>query len=95
MIVRLNEKLRSILSINIHCLKQAFQKRILPKENQQHPSKIYLVFQQQPQNLFSFLLSPSWKHWQFLRPKAFKKLLQSSLHAQKATRTYQELGRTD
>ena len=61
MIVCLNDELRSILSINRHCLKLAFKKRILPNKNQhqQHPSKIYFVFQQQPQNLFCFPLSPT------------------------------------
>ena len=59
MIVHLMKKLRSILSNNRHCLKQAFQERPLPKVNQQPVSKTYLVSQQQPQNLFPFFLSPS------------------------------------
>ena len=53
------KKLRSILSNNRHCLKQAFQERNLPKVNQQPVFKIHLVSQQQPQILFVFLLSPS------------------------------------
>ena len=59
MIVPLMKKLGSILSNNKHCLKQAFQERTLPKVKKPPVSKIHLVSQQQPQNLFLFLLAPS------------------------------------
>ena len=55
----LMKKLKSILSNNRCCLKQAFQEKALPKVNQQSVSKIHLVSQQQPQNLFFLILSPS------------------------------------
>ena len=55
----LMRKLKSILSNNRRCLKQAFQVQTLPKVNQQSVSKIHLVSQQQPQNLFLFIRSPS------------------------------------
>ena len=59
MIVPLIKKVRSNLNINRRCLKQPFQERTLPKANQQPVSKIHLVSQQQPQNLFPFSLPPS------------------------------------
>ena len=52
----LMKKLKSILSNNRHCLKQAFQGRTLLKVNQQPVSKIRLVSQKQPHNLFPFSL---------------------------------------
>ena len=55
----LMKKLKSILSNNRCCLKQAFQEQALPEVNQQSVSKIHLVSQQQPQNLFFLILSPS------------------------------------
>ena len=54
--VTLMKKLKSILSNNRPCLKQAFQGQTLPKVNQQPVSKIHLVSQKQPHNLSFFVV---------------------------------------
>ena len=79
----LAKKLRTILSNSRDFLKQTFQELTLPKVNQQPVSKIRLCPNNNLKIFFLFHCYLLRQHLRFLRPKALKKLLQSSLHTQK------------
>ena len=83
MILPLMKKLRSILSNNKHCLKQAFQERTLPKVNQQPCPKFILRPNSNHKISFFFQCQLLTQQWRFLRPKAFNNFLLSSLPSQK------------
>ena len=58
------------MSNNRHFLKQIFQERTSPKVNQQLVSKIRLVCQQQPLNLFPFSLPSSYTTFAIFETKS-------------------------